>query len=138
MNIDKFKNQHVEILDSIFTLRKLVHGGISENATAIARGIVSMSGVIKLHLSVEDSFLYPALEASGNRSLTNMSQRYRAEMDGIASEYLKFAASWNTAKHIVEKPEAFRSEANHVLKILHDRIKKENTEFYPAIELSTT
>jgi hypothetical protein len=93
-----------------------------------------MSGIIKLHLAVEDRVLYPALEASGNSQLAGMGQKYRQEMDGIAGSYLNFAAKWNTPRQLADEPEAFREEANQVLKALYDRMKREDREFYPAIE----
>ena len=43
MNIDKFKQDHVAVLAAVTDLRKLVQAGVSENAGAIARAIVSMS-----------------------------------------------------------------------------------------------
>jgi|SRR3954466_13175856 iron-sulfur cluster repair protein YtfE (RIC family) len=134
MNIDKFKHQHIDILSAITELRKLVQTGIANHAADIAQRIVAMSGIIKLHLAVEDRVLYPALEASGNSALAGMSQKYRREMDGIAGSYLNFAAKWNTARQLAEEPEAFRDEANQVLKALYDRMKREDREFYPAIE----
>ncbi len=134
MNIDKFKHQHIDILSAIADLRRLVQAGIAEHAGEISQRIVAMSGVIKLHLAVEDRVLYPALEASGNAALAGMSQRYRTEMDGIAGQYLGFAGRWNTPRQLAEQPEAFRDEANRVLKTLYERMKKEDREFYPAIE----
>jgi hemerythrin-like domain-containing protein len=134
MNIDKFKHQHLDILGAIAALRTLVRTGIAEHAIDIAQRIVSMSSVVKLHLAVEDRILYPALESSGNADLAQMSQHYRGEMTGIAGAYLAFAAKWNTPRLLAEQPEAFRKEANHVLKTLYERMKKEDREFYPAIE----
>ncbi|RFP19397.1 MULTISPECIES: hemerythrin domain-containing protein [unclassified Duganella] len=134
MNIDKFKHQHIDILSAIADLRRLVQSGIAEHAADISQRIVTMSGIIKLHLAVEDRVLYPTLEASGNAALAGMSQRYRQEMDGIGGEYLGFAGRWNTPRQLAEQPEAFRDEANRVLKTLYERMKKEDREFYPAIE----
>ncbi|GJI93730.1 hemerythrin domain-containing protein [Duganella vulcania] len=134
MNIDKFKHQHIDILSAIADLRRLVQTGIAEHAADISQRIVAMSGVIKLHLAVEDRALYPALEASGNAMLAGMSQRYRSEMDGIAGDYLGFAGRWNTPRQLAEHPETFRDEANRVLRTLYERMKREDREFYPAIE----
>ena len=134
MNIDKFKHQHIDILSAIDELRKLAQTGIGEHAADIARRIIAMSGIIKLHLAVEDRVLYPALESSGNISLVALSQHYRSEMDGIAGSYLEFAARWNTPRELEQHPESFRAEANHVLRVLYERMKKEDREFYPAIE----
>lgn len=134
MNIDKFKHQHVDILAAIAALRTLVQTGIDSHAGDIAQRIVAMSGLVKLHLAVEDRVLYPALEASGNAQLARLSKQYQDEMDGIAGAYLGFAAKWNTARQLEQNPDEFRAEANQVLKTLYERMKKEDREFYPVIE----
>lgn len=137
MNIDKFKHQHLDILGAIAALRTLVQSGIAEHATDISQRIIGMSGMVKLHLAVEDRLLYPTLEASGNKSLAGMSKRFRDEMSGISGAYLQFAAKWNSARLLEEQPEIFRNEANHVLKTLYERMKKEDREFYPVIEAAS-
>jgi hypothetical protein len=134
MNIDKFKSQHFVILDGIARLREAAHGGIVENAELIAAGIVKLSGVVKLHLKIEDSMLYPGVAESANRKLASLGERYQREMEGIAGEYFDFAARWNLATHVAADPEAFRQDANRVLRVLFERMKREDNEFYPAIE----
>jgi len=137
MNIDKFKHQHIDILSGITRLRELAHAGIERNAEKIAAAIVAFSGLIKLHLAVEDRSLYPALEASGEGELVRLSHRYQDEMEGIAGAYLQFAARWNTARSVSLAPEAFREQANLVLRQLYERIQREDREFYPAIDAAT-
>lgn len=134
MNIDKFKQQHVEILGNVAALRQLVKDGIIENAEKISKMIISMSSTIKLHLAVEDSILYPALQSGNNDALARMGKQFQDEMDAIAAAYLNFARTWNNAHRVATDPEGFRSDANTVLKVLHARMGKENTVFYPAIE----
>ena len=97
MNLDKFKHQHTDILRSIATLRALAQAGVEANASAIAQGIVAMSGTIKLHLAVEDQVLYPALQRGGNAELARLGCQYQSEMASIASAYDAFARRWNTA-----------------------------------------
>ncbi|HWJ96310.1 MAG TPA: hemerythrin domain-containing protein [Telluria sp.] len=137
MNIDKFKHQHIDILSSIARLRQLSHAGVAENADAIAAGIVRVSGIIKLHLAVEDRSLYPALESSGDAQLAAMSRQYRSEMQGIADGYMRFAGKWNTARQVALAPDEFRAEANVVLRQLYERMQREDRHFYPAIEGAT-
>jgi len=136
MNIDKFKQQHVEILNCISTLRTLVKSGISDNAADISRAIIAMSSTIKLHLAVEDKFLYPALENTSDVHLARMGKRFQDEMASIASAYLAFARRWNTPSTVSQNPEGFRSDANSVLKVLYDRMRREDLDFYPAVEAS--
>jgi hypothetical protein len=133
MNIDKFKHQHVDILSGIARLRQLARDGVARNAQAISAGIVAVSGIVKLHLAVEDRNLYPALEASGDGELVDLSRAYQREMDGIAGAYLQFAGRWNTPRQVAAEPEAFRDDANVVLRQLFERIRREDREFYPAI-----
>ncbi|HYD63287.1 MAG TPA: hemerythrin domain-containing protein [Noviherbaspirillum sp.] len=134
MNIDKFKHQHRKIFDCIDTLRRHASAGIIENAREIASTVVAMSSVIKLHLTVEDTVLYPALRTGRSRSVARMGEEYQSEMKVIASSYEEFARKWNTPASVAANPEGFRSDANTVLKMLHTRIRQEDRHFYPAIE----
>ena len=136
MNIDKFKHQHGRIFHCIQTLRQYAAAGIVEHAREIASSVIAMSSVIKLHLTVEDTVLYPALRASNRRSIARMGEEYRDEMKSIAASYDAFARKWNTPANVASDPEGFRKDANTVLKMLHARIRKEDKDFYPAVEVS--
>jgi hypothetical protein len=62
MNLDKYRREHADIIGHVNTLRTLCAHGIADEAAAIAREVIAMSSVIKLHLSVEDRYLYPAMQ----------------------------------------------------------------------------
>ena len=134
MNIDKFKREHLAILSAIDQLRTLARGGVEAQAQAIAEQIVAMSGLVKLHLAVEQRFLYPAVQACGVATVARLGRQYETEMQGIAGEYMAFAGRWNTAARLAQEPQAFRSEANLVLHALVQRMRREDTELYPAVE----
>lgn len=137
MNIDKFKQQRAEILGGIEELRRLAHLGITEHAHTIAARLVALSSVVRLHLAVEDRVLYPAIEANGDEQLRRMSRAYEDEMEGIANTYMRFVARWRTGAQIRNDPEGFRAAANSALRQVHERMQRENGDFYPAVELST-
>ena len=134
MNIDKYKHQHTAIFTNIRKLKELSHAGIAHNAAEIATHVIRMSSVIKLHLSIEDRFLYPALQEANNPRLATMGKQYQHEMTHIAETYGEFARKWNDAAQVAGNPEAFRSEANRVLKVLFERMQREDRDFYPMIE----
>ncbi|QAA92959.1 hemerythrin domain-containing protein [Pollutimonas thiosulfatoxidans] len=134
MEIDRFKQQHVDILQGIAALRKFSQAGIQENATEIARQVKALGSVVTLHLAVEDRILYPSLQKGADLKLAEMGRAYEEDMKGIANEFIAFSRKWSVAKTVAEKAEEFRAEANSVLKVLHSRMQRENTEFYPAIE----
>ncbi|MEH0875816.1 hemerythrin domain-containing protein [Pectobacterium cacticida] len=134
MNIDKFKQQHADILASIATLRRLTQAGVTENAADIARAIIAMSSTIKLHLAAEDRVLYPSLQRSNDAQLAKMSQYYQDEMQTIAADYEAFSRRWNTAAQLIDHDGEFRAEANNVLRKVYERMQRENHDFYPRIE----
>ncbi|MGB3287884.1 MAG: hemerythrin domain-containing protein [Burkholderiaceae bacterium] len=136
MEIDRFKHQHVEILQGIAQLRKFAHAGIKENANEIVQHLGKLTSVVSLHLAIEDRILYPTLQKGQDQHLAEMSRSYQDEMKGIANAYIAFARKWSKVAAVADKAEQFRQEANTVLKTLHTRMQKENTEFYPAIEAS--
>ncbi|MFD4839528.1 hemerythrin domain-containing protein [Achromobacter sp. NPDC058515] len=134
MNIDKFKQQHVDILQGIASLRRLAQAGVARNAAGIAQGIVSISATIKLHLAVEDRALYPAVARSRDLDLARKGREFQEEMDAIAAAYEAFARRWNNARSLELDEEGFRVDANTVLRRVHERMQRENRDLYPRIE----
>jgi len=134
VNIEKMKSQHNEIIQKINQLREYSRRGITDNAQEIAQTVVSMSSVIKVHLSAEDQFLYPYLEKVENQKLKKMSLKFQREMADIVVEYEMFSRRWNTASKITGHDEDFRRDANTVLRKVHERMQRENTQFYPLVE----
>lgn len=55
-------------------------------------------------------------------------------MAPLAQAYDAFVRRWNTAQHLREDAEGFRADANNVLRRLHERMQRENLEFYPRID----
>lgn len=134
MNIDKMKIQHAEIIHKISQLRELSRAGVTAHAQEIAQTIISMSSVIKVHLSAEDQFLYPYLEKVNDQKLKTMSVNFQREMADIVGEYEKFSRRWNTANKLTNCDEAFRRDANVVLRKVHERMQREDHHFYPLVE----
>ncbi|MDR7150099.1 hypothetical protein J2W49_002057 [Hydrogenophaga palleronii] len=134
MNIEKFKHQHADILGNISALRGLAQAGVVQNAAHIAGLIVSMSATVKLHLAVEDPALYPALQRGANPELARMGQQYQKDMGPIAQAYDAFAKRWNQPENVRRDEQGFRDDVNRVLRMLYERMQRENRDFYPRIE----
>lgn len=134
MNIDRFKHDHEDILAGIDRLRKLSHQGTAERAVDIADTLKRLSALVIRHLAVENRILYPSLEQGEDARMARMGKAYREDMKGIAAAFIGFSRHWSEALAVRKAPDAFRAEANVVLKNLHQRMQRENREFYPAIE----
>ena len=108
--------------------------GVARNAARIAGLIVSMSSTIKLHLAVEDQALYPALQRGANAELARMGQQYQKDMGPIAQAYDAFAKRWNRPESVRRDEQSFRDDANRVLRMVFERMHREDRDFYPRIE----
>lgn len=134
MNLDRYRQQHNDILANVAALRALVQAGIGDHAAQIAQRIVDMSTSIRFHLAAEDATLYPALRKASDPGVAELGRRYEEEMRGLGSAYGEFSRKWRVGATIAAAPEEFRREANAVFKALHERIQHENRELYPAAE----
>lgn len=134
MDIDRFKHQHVDILQRIDTLRKLAHSGILSNSYEIAQQVKDLGKVVTLHLAIEDRILYPAVQKAPDATIAAMGAAYQEEMKGIANRYIRFTNQWSNPERLAAEPDEFREAANTVLKEVYQRMQRENREFYPAIE----
>src|SRR3546814_10856486 len=83
MEIDRFKHQHVEILQGIADLRKFAHAGIKENAYEIVRQLGALTSVVSLHPAIEDRILYPTLQKGENQHLANRSEEHTSELQSL-------------------------------------------------------
>lgn len=134
MDMTRFETQHEAIQHGIDDLRRLSKQGVSENAADIARLLVSISSTIKLHLAGEDRMLYPAALRAGDAAVARLAQQYQDDMGPLAAEFEAFVRRWNTAQPLREQAETFRREANTVLRLLWERMQRENSEFYPRMK----
>ena len=134
MNIDTFKQQHVDLFRAITALRELAQLGVKEHAEGILQLMVSISTAIKLHLAAEDRVLYPALTDSSDPVTAQTGRRFQQEMGGLAAAYGVFARPWNRVGKIAGNPQGFKDGANIVFKALHERVQRENRELYPLAE----
>lgn len=134
MNIDRFKQDHVDFFSSVTELRHLVQSGVREHAAELAKRLVSISSAIKMHLAAEDRMLYPALERSADAVTAQTGRQFREEMGSLAPALNTFMAHWSLASRITADPQGFRDDANAVFKALHQRVQRENRELYPLAE----
>jgi hemerythrin-like domain-containing protein len=134
MNIDRFKQEHADVMNSVAVLRELVHTGVNEHAEEIVVQLLAMTGAIKLHLAAEDRVLYPALANASDPLVAQTSRMFQQEMGGLAGTLTAFVSRWNLAAKILQDPQGFRDEANAVFKALYMRVQRENRELYPMAE----
>jgi len=134
MDTSKIRRDHDALFAGIDALRALMQAGVAENADAISGELGKLSATIRLHLSIEDRMLYPALANAANPDIAAAGKRFRQDMGGLAEAYRTFATRWNARARIAADPDGFRREADAVFEALHARIQHETRELLPLVE----
>jgi hypothetical protein len=132
----KFRDQHVELLQLAADLGGccLDFQQLAESGTRAAACLNRLMGKLVLHLSVEDRVFYPELSASKDAGVAELAKRYAREMQGTAKAVTAYGAKWGTAGSIRQNPASFVAETREVIRILSDRITRENEELYTAAD----
>ena len=109
---------------------------ISDRAAAVevTLMVARLTGILRIHLALEDEILYPALRRSSDPRTAEIGERYWREMGGLADMFLDYVDRWKRADAVLAEQERFRSESATVFKALADRIEKEHREIYPLAE----
>ncbi|MFN3819254.1 hemerythrin domain-containing protein [Blastomonas sp.] len=103
-------------------------------AVEITLMLARLTGILRIHLALEDEILYPALRKSNDPRTAEIAERYWREMGGLADMFLDFVDRWKRADVVLTEQARFRSEATMVFSALAERIEKEHREVYPLAE----
>lgn len=132
-NIDNLKRQHNEITQLINDIGRLIEKSSYNNASEIAININALSGKLKMHLGSEDKFLYPELLKSESTEIKRVAGEYIKEMGSISEVFMDFKDRFNTRTKIMGNPEVFKQEFQNILKLLGNRMQKEDRYLYPLL-----
>jgi hypothetical protein len=104
-----------------------------QGAAAPLRALSSLTGLLHVHLAMEDRSLYPRLLQHPDLQLRQLSQRFLDERGSIAERYESYRARWSAAAAIEAAPEAFVEETQAILGLLWNRMKLEDDVLHPEI-----
>ncbi|OPJ60759.1 hemerythrin domain-containing protein [Clostridium oryzae] len=135
MHIDNLIRQHKTIYESIETLETLIRkNNIEQDAFDVSLKLNLLMGTLKIHLQSEDEFLYPALLNSGDDKIKTMAREYIGEMGSISSDFQAYKVQFDTKSKIIGNAQSFIISTTQILKLLKNRLNKEDNLLYPTIE----
>lgn len=133
--IAQLQNQHEACLAIVQDIRsRAAHIADRAAAVEITLMLARLTGILRIHLALEDEILYPALRKSNDIRTAEIGERYWREMGGLADVFLDFVDRWKRADVLLAEQTRFRSEAAGVFKALAERIEREHREVYPMAE----
>lgn len=131
MIVENYIKQHNSIRAEVNKINDLIkRDSVADNAFNIAKEINHLAGIIKVHLSTEDKFLYPRLEASEDLKVRRMSMDYQREMGNLIDVFTEFCVKYNTKTKVIEKSVSFKGEFKVIVQQLEKRMDKEEKGIY--------
>lgn len=135
MNLKNYLEQHHTIAAEIEVIKKLVlDSDIEKNASDIALHISTLAGKIKVHLSMEDKYMYPELEKSEDEHIKKMAEKYQREMGNLAEDFTLYKDKYNTKLKILNHKQEIKSETTNIFGEIEQRVHKEESELYQYIK----
>ncbi|MFG6462053.1 hemerythrin domain-containing protein [Roseateles sp. DXS20W] len=107
---------------------------LGKDGAPARRALSELAGKLRLHLAGEDKLLYPQALGSADPAVRKLGEKYQSEMGDLAGAFKAYSDKWLLPKDIAREALSFANESRHIIKALNERIRRENTEFYAAID----
>lgn len=131
MNLNNYLEQHKTIDSEITTIKSLINtNDLQQNAGDIALHISTLAGKIKIHLSMEDNYLYPGLQKSDDERVKKLVEDYQKEMGDLSEKFVIFKEKYNTKPKIGQNLSTLKQETTNILLAIEKRIQREEKELY--------
>lgn len=135
MDIKNILRQH----DEVFALIKQVRAyqnqeQVREHAFEISKAVAQLAGILKVHLSSEDKFVYPVLVKHQEAAIRTTAETFANEMGELFKVFDAYKTKYMGASKIAENAAAFLDETKTVFLALETRINKENMSLYPLLK----
>ena len=134
MNLKSYLEQHEAVEAEISIIKKLVtEHDLEKNASEIALHISTLAGKIKIHLAMEDQYLYPNLQKSKDELVRKLAVSYQTEMGNLAENFVAFKDKYNTKPKIIMNQNTIKQDINQIFGAIEKRVQKEENELYQFI-----
>jgi hypothetical protein len=133
--VDNLTRQHRELVKVATEMFGWLDAGKLRRSGASVpfRTLSSLTGILNVHLAMEDRSLYPRLVQHPDLQLRTLAQRFLDERGQIAERYEAYRACWSSAAAIEADPAAFIDETRAILGLLWNRMKLEDDVLHPEI-----
>jgi hypothetical protein len=133
--IDNLTQQHGELIKNAKAMFGWLDAGKLRKlgAADVFKSLSTLSGVLKVHLAMEDRSLYPKVLQHSDPQIRALAQKFLDDRKAIQQRYDEYRAQWPTAMAIEKSPEAFIEDTRLILGLLWNRMKLEDDVLHPEI-----
>ncbi len=134
MNLNNYLEQHKTVESEITTIKSLINtNDVQQNAGDIALHISTLAGKIRIHLLMEDKYLYPNLQKSDDERVKRLAKDYQKEMGNLSEKFIAYKDKYNTKQKIAQNLSTIEQETTDIFLVIEKRIQREEKELYKFI-----
>ncbi len=134
MDTNNLLRQHDEMLDLAAKIGQYQSQlQVQENAAIISNLLSQLAGKLKMHLMVEDQFVYPKLAIHSNAQIQKTSQNFASEMGDLGKAFGDYKTKYLGATKIADNADLFITDTKAVFGALAKRMDKETHLLYPLL-----
>jgi hypothetical protein len=132
--IDNLKRQHRDLTRvTMEIVPALDVAELAADAAPVRRNLAALTGILKIHMAMEDRSFYPFLLEHRDVELRRLASQFLAERDEIQQRYQRYIDRWSPPGAIEGCPSPFIEETRAILMELGTRMVQEDKEFHPLI-----
>lgn len=134
MDTNNLLRQHQEMLDLAAEIGQYQNQlQVRENAGAISNLLSQLAGKLKMHLMVEDQFVYPKLAIHSDVQIQKTSQNFANEMGDLGKAFGDYKTKYLGATKIANNADLFIVDTKNIFTALTKRMEKETRSLYPLL-----
>jgi len=132
--IANLKRQHRELTQvTMEIVPRLVPDALALDASPVRRSLQALTGILKVHVAMEDRSFYPFLLAHRDTHLRGLAEQFLTKRDEIQERYLTYASAWLEPGAIERNANRFIEDSRSMFLELGTRMLQEDREFHPLI-----
>jgi len=132
--IENLSRQHRELVRAATRMFGWLDPSRLQGHAAEAHQCLStLTGILRVHLSMEDRSFYPSLLGHRDEALREMARTFLDERADLERRYEGYRDAWPNAAAIAGAPERFADETRQILGMLWQRMHDEDDRFHPEI-----
>ncbi|MCP4498800.1 MAG: hemerythrin domain-containing protein [Deltaproteobacteria bacterium] len=132
---DNLRVQHRELKALLGEVDGLLQQeSLQQSSREVVEKLTRISGILLVHLSMEDKRLYPKLLDSPENSLRQMASVFIAEMGHIGETFTLYVDKWLHSSAIENNSEGFIGATKSLSAALIERMKREDEVLYPEVD----
>ena len=128
---DLLFDQHRKIIEKLEFIDRIRRSNYDPNE--IGKHIAQLSGLIGVHLTMEDKVMYPKLLSHPDEKIRQIARRFKDEMGGLVHAWKEYSSKWMLARNIKDDFSGFNDETDKVFTALRERVRREDNELYPLL-----